>query len=124
MRSRSPNPATRDLPATYVMPRGGARSRIGVAVAAALAGVALPRAPALADAADAPAGGGGAVLQEVVVSARKVEENLQNVPISINVFTQKDLSNLAIANMDDYLQKVPSVSYISTGPGTQLFVMR
>ena len=26
--------------------------------------------------------------------------------------------------MDDYLQKVPSISYISTGPGTQLFVMR
>jgi len=124
MRSRSPNPATRDLPVTYVMPRGRARSRIGVAVAAALAGVAVPRAPALADAADAPATGGGAVLQEVIVSARKVEENLQNVPISINVFTQKDLSNLAIANMDDYLQKVPSISYISTGPGTQLFVMR
>jgi outer membrane receptor protein involved in Fe transport len=96
-----------------------------VAVAAALAGVALPRAPALAAAADAAAAPGGAVgLQEVVVSARKVEENLQDVPISINVFTQKDLSNLAINNMDDYLQKVPSVSYVSTGPGTQLFVMR
>ncbi|HTL20350.1 MAG TPA: TonB-dependent receptor [Steroidobacteraceae bacterium] len=95
-----------------------------MAVAAALAGVAVPRAPALADAAEAAAGGGGAVLQEVIVSARKVEENLQNVPISINVFTEKDLSNLAITNMDDYLQKVPSISYISTGPGTQLFVMR
>jgi iron complex outermembrane receptor protein len=59
-----------------------------------------------------------------VVTARKVEENLQTVPISIDVYTQKDLSNLAITNMDDYLQKVPSISYISTGPGTQLFVMR
>ena len=48
----------------------------------------------------------------------------RTVPISINVFTQKDLSNLAITSMDDYLQKVPSISYISTGPGTQLFVMR
>jgi iron complex outermembrane recepter protein len=98
-------------------------SKIGVAVAAALAGVALPPAAALADEAAAEASGGGG-LQEVVVTARKVEENLQNVPISIDVFTQQDLSNLGITNMDDYLQKVPSISYISTGPGTQLFVMR
>ena len=124
MRSRSPNPTARHLRGIHVMPRGRARSKIGVAVAAALAGVAVPRAPALADAAEAAAGGGGAVLQEVIVSARKVEENLQNVPISINVFTEKDLSNLAITNMDDYLQKVTSVSYVSTGPGTQVFVMR
>jgi len=124
MRSGSPNPAIRHPRGIHVMPPGGTRSKIGVAVAAALAGVAVPRAPALADAAEAAAGGGGAVLQEVIVSARKVEENLQNVPISINVFTEKDLSNLAITNMDDYLQKVPSISYISTGPGTQLFVMR
>ena len=106
-----------------MVPRG-APSKIGLAVAAALAGVAMPRGPALADAAAAAAPSGGAALQEVVVTARKVEENLQNVPISIDVFTQKDLSNLGISNMDDYFQKVPSISYISTGPGTQLFVMR
>src|SRR5215467_2614743 len=124
MRSRSPNPAIRHLRGMHVMPPGGTHSKIGVAVAAALAGVAVPRAPALADAAEAAAGGGGAVLQEVIVSARKVEENLQNVPMSISVFTQQDLQNLAISGMDDYLQKVPSMSYISIGPGTQLFVMR
>jgi iron complex outermembrane recepter protein len=103
----------------------GSANHIGLAVAAALAGAALPRAPALADAAAAdtaasPSGG----LQEVVVTARKTQENLQDVPLSIDVFTQKDLQNLAINSMDDYLQKVPSISYISTGPGTQLFVMR
>src|SRR5580700_1821312 len=120
MRSRSRKSAADCVPRAYaIVPRG---STIGLAVATALAGVVLPPAPALADpAAEAsPASGGG--LQEVVVTARKVEENLQIVPISIN--TQKDLSNLAITNMDDYLQKVPSISYISTGPGTQLFVMR
>ena len=78
--------------------------------------------------ADAAAPGADAAtvdtLQEVVVTARKREENLQNVPISIDVFSKQDLQNLAINTMDDYLQKVPSISYISTGPGTQLFVMR
>jgi len=125
MRSRSRKYAADGVPGLMARaPRAGG-SRIGLAVAAALAGVALPRAPALADAAAAASSsssGGG--LQEVVVTARKVEENLQNVPISIDVFTQKELSNLGITNMDDYLQKVPSISYISTGPGTQLFVMR
>jgi iron complex outermembrane receptor protein len=98
-------------------------SRLRLAVAAALAGVALPHAPPsfAADAAPAAETGG---LAEIVVTARKVAENLQEVPVSIDVFTQKDMENLGIASMDDYLQKTPSISYISTGPGTQLFVMR
>jgi iron complex outermembrane recepter protein len=93
-----------------------AASKIGLAVAAALA-VAPPRAPA-AQTADASA------LQEIVVTARKREENLQDVPLSIDVFTKKDLQNLGITSFDDYAQKVPSISFISVGPGTQLFVMR
>jgi len=101
---------------------GGARLRL--AVAAALAGAALPHAPpSFAQAAPAAENTSGA-LAEVVVTARKVAENLQEVPISIDVFTAKDMKNLGIESMDDYLQKTPSISYISTGPGTQLFVMR
>jgi iron complex outermembrane recepter protein len=77
------------------------------------------RAPAAAPA-DSAAGG----LQEIVVTARKREENLQDVPLSIDVFTKKDMQNLGIASFDDYAEKVPSISFISVGPGTQLFVMR
>jgi outer membrane receptor protein involved in Fe transport len=95
-------------------------SRIGLAVAAALASVAAPRTPAFAATADASSGG----LQEVVVTARKREENLQDVPISIDVLTHKDLQNLGIVQFDDYAQKVPSISFISIGPGTQVFFMR
>ncbi|MGH8200734.1 MAG: TonB-dependent receptor [Steroidobacteraceae bacterium] len=105
-------------------PRDGA-STVGLAVAAVLA--ASTGAPtAYADA--AVQGGNGAAtvdtLQEIVVTARKRQENLQDVPINIDVFSKQDLQKLAINSMDDYLQKVPSISYISTGPGTQLFVMR
>jgi outer membrane receptor protein involved in Fe transport len=95
-------------------------SRIGLAVAAALASVAAPRTPAFAATADASSGG----LQEVVVTARKREETLQDVPISIDVLTHKDLQNLGIVQFDDYAQKVPSISFISIGPGTQVFFMR
>src|SRR5262249_42746912 len=121
MRSRSRKRAAHSVsPVSARLPR---RSRIGLAVAAAIAGVALLRAPALADEASVEASGGGG-LQAVVVTARKVAENLQNVPMSVNVFTERDLQNLGIAGMEDYLQKVPSISYISIGPGNQLFVMR
>jgi outer membrane receptor protein involved in Fe transport len=103
----------------------GTRSRIALAVAAALAAAAAaaPRAHAAEMAAAADTSGGGALL-EVVVTARKREENLQDVPVSIDVFTKKDIQNLGIVKFDDYAAKVPSISFISVGPGTQVFFMR
>src|ERR1035441_871412 len=98
--------------------RGSAAvSKISIAVAAALA-LAPPGARA-SDATEAATG-----LQEIVVTARKRTENLQDVPLSIDVFTKKDMQNLGITGFDDFAEKVPSISFISVGPGTQLFVMR
>ncbi len=100
-------------------------TKIGVAVAAALAGATVSRGPALADtAAPATTASAGGALGEVVVTARKVEENLQDVPISINVLTQQDLSNLGIVRFDDFATKVPSMTFNSIGPGTQVFFCR
>ena len=124
MRSPSRNPVPHAVPSTCLrIPRGGT-SRIGLAVAAALAGVATPRLPAFADAAAAASAAAGGTLQEVVVTARKVEENLQNVPISIDVYSQKEMQNLGIVQFDDYAYKTPSMSFISIGPGTQVFFLR
>ena len=120
MRSASRNRAAHGLKQSLSL-HAGAHTRIGVAVATALAGAMVPRAPALAAAATDATGSG---LQEVVVTARKREENLQDVPVSIDVFTKKDLQNLGITGFEDYAEKVPSISFISVGPGTQLFVMR
>jgi iron complex outermembrane recepter protein len=117
MNIRSRNSAVLCSPSLSATLRGSAAaSKIGLAVAAALA-VAPPRALAL-EPADASA------LQEIVVTARKRQENLQDVPLSIDVFTKKDMQNLGITEFDDYAQKVPSISFISEGPGTQFFVMR
>src|ERR1700745_1802423 len=102
------------------LPRA-AHTRIGLGVAAALAGVAPPRAQVLADTAAPATSTAGGALQEVVVTARKVEENLQNVPISVDVLSQKQMQNLGIVQLDDYAYKVPSMSFISIGPGTQVF---
>jgi iron complex outermembrane recepter protein len=49
-------------------------------------------------------------LTEIVVSARRVEERLQDVPISITVFNQQQLSNSNIVNSEDLARITPSLS--------------
>jgi outer membrane receptor protein involved in Fe transport len=68
-----------------------------------------------ADAADAPEESTGG-LQEVVVTAQKRAENLQSVPVSIQVLDTKKLEELKIGGLDDYVKYTPSVSY-SRGDG-------
>ncbi len=90
--------------------RGGRRLlRRGIPVASAL----LAAVPAVyADQAQNQAAGGTEGLQEVVVTAEKRVENLQNVPISVQVFDTKKLDELGIVNLDDYVKYSPSVSYV------------
>ena len=70
-------------------------------------------------------------LEEIVVTAQKQTENLQNVPISISVFDNQAIEQLHINNIDDYVKYSPSVSYVrSQGqggngqPGTSHIYMR
>ncbi len=49
-------------------------------------------------------------VSEVVVTARRVEERLQDVPISISVYNQQQLSNLNIVDSQDLATYTPSVS--------------
>jgi len=121
MRTRSQNRAKSCFPKAAAPCPRGASTAIGLAVAAAIAGMSVPQASALAAAADDAAMGG---LDVIIVTARKREENLQDVPLSIDVLSKKDMSNLAIEGFDDYAEKVPSISFISVGPGTQFFVVR
>lgn len=97
-------------------------SKLGLAIAAILSGTAAVQiAPALAAEADTAS---QTTLEEVIVTARKRVENLQDVPISIDVYTSKNLQNLAISQFEDYATMNPSISFVSAGPGTQTFVMR
>jgi outer membrane receptor protein involved in Fe transport len=105
---------------TAAMPRAS-YSKLALAIAAALSGSAAMHVMP-ASAADTSSDSG--TLEEVIVTARKRTENLQDVPISIDVFTSKDLQNLAISQFEDYATITPSISFVSAGPGTQTFVMR
>jgi len=63
-------------------------------------------------------------LQEVVVTAQKRTENLQNVPISITALGTERLEQLNVSNFDDYVKFLPSVAYQTTGPGFARVFMR
>jgi len=54
---------------------------------------------------------------EIIVTATKRSENLQNVPISISALTPATLEQHQVAAFDDYAKLLPSVSYQSFGPG-------
>ena len=62
------------------------------------------------------------VLAEVVVTAQKRAEDLQKVPISLQVLSTEKLDQMQVHDLDDYAKLLPSVTYRSNGPGTaQLF---
>jgi len=56
-------------------------------------------------------------LDEVVVSATKRDESLQDVPLSIQAIGQEQLTNLKVESFDDYVKFLPNVAFQSSGPG-------
>ena len=64
------------------------------------------------------------VLEEVIVTSQKREENLQNVPLSITAISTEKLEELHITNFADYAQMLPSVSFQTFGPGFAHVYMR
>ena len=89
---------------------------MGGAVAAA---VCAAISPAVAQEQDQ---GGG--LEEVVVTAQKRSESLQDVPLSIQAIGTQKLEQLSVANFDDYAKYLPSVSFSPGGPGFTSVYMR
>lgn len=57
------------------------------------------------------------VLEQVVVTAQKRQENLQDVPLSITALGTQKLEELHVTDFDDYAKFLPSLSYTSFGPG-------
>jgi len=89
--------------------------------AALFASTALISAPAFAQEAEADDNG----VEEIVVTAQKRSESLQNVPISIQALGTAKLEQLNISNFSNYAQQLPSVSYQGSGtPGVNVIYMR
>mgnify|MGYP000846217494 CR=1 FL=1 len=88
--------------------------------AALLTTTALISAPAFAQEAE-----GEADATEIVVTAQKRSESLQNVPISIQAIGTQKLDDLNISNFSNYAQQLPSVTFQGSGtPGVNVIYMR
>jgi outer membrane receptor protein involved in Fe transport len=62
-------------------------------------------------------------LAEVVVTAQRRVENLQNVPITVDVLTADTLDKLNLTTFDDMMRYLPSVSQATNGPGqTNIYI--
>ena len=71
------------------------RGRLGAClVATSVAGAAGLAMPAHAQ-------GGASALEEIVVTARKREESLQDIPIAISAFTAEQIENRGITRLED-----------------------
>jgi outer membrane receptor protein involved in Fe transport len=71
------------------------------------------KAPA-AENSDADAGG----LREIVVTAERRSERLQDVPVSVEVFTQEKLEAQAVRGIDDLTRLSPGVTFLRNGAYT------
>ena len=76
------------------------RNRLAVAVTVASTGVFLPE----------PVNAQESTLEEVTVTARRRDENLQDVPVAVTAFTSDALKMNGMQDLTDIAQKAPSVT--------------
>jgi outer membrane receptor protein involved in Fe transport len=66
----------------------------------------------------------GGALTEVIVTAEKRTENVQDVPITMQVLSGETLEKLNVSTFDDFVKYLPNVTQSSWGPGQSLITMR
>jgi iron complex outermembrane receptor protein len=64
------------------------------------------------------------MIEEIVVTATKREESLQDVPIAVTALTGEALEELGITNFADYVMQLPGVTAGGSGPGQNTIYIR
>ena len=65
------------------------------------------------------------LLEEIVVTARKVEENIQEAPITVNAMTEAQLEDAGVTQTGDYIQFIPNVTLAESQTiGTSFLTVR
>ncbi len=57
-------------------------------------------------------------LEEITVTARKVEENLMTVPIAITAFSSKEIESMGVKQMTDIALMTPSFNFVNQQGGS------
>jgi iron complex outermembrane recepter protein len=63
-------------------------------------------------------------ISEVVVTAQKRTQSLQDIPLSVNVVDSHTVDNLGAQNFTDLLSSVPSLTAYQNGPGRSQLIIR
>jgi iron complex outermembrane recepter protein len=93
---------------------------VSVALASAAAQTAVAAdAPAPADE-EQPSGG----VSEIVVTAQRRSESIQDVPITVQAVTGEQLKQLGVVSFNDLMKYTPNVTYSGNGPGTGNIFLR
>jgi outer membrane receptor protein involved in Fe transport len=93
--------------------------RLASAVAAVLA--ASPTQGVQAQTTETASGGR---LEEIVVTAQRREESLQDVPLAIQALTGETLTQLNVTTVEEFVRFMPSVTTATLGPGQSNIYMR
>lgn len=56
-------------------------------------------------------------IEEVVVTARKTEESLQRIPVSVTAFTSRDISDVGISSIEDVSALAPNLMVMESASG-------
>lgn len=86
---------------------------LGQRIRIAILATALPAGPALA-----------AQLEEVVVTAQRRAENLQDVPVAITALGQDSIEKADIRDLTDIATRVPGLSFSPFSPGQNILSLR
>lgn len=70
------------------------------------------------------AGQSQATVEEIVVTARKKAEGLQDVPVAVSAITEQTLEDKGVNVFEDYLLQLPGVTAGGAGPGNNTIYIR
>ncbi len=99
-------------------------TKIRAAVVSALAAGAGSTAVTVVQAQEAPAAPKKRAIEEIVVTATKRQESMQDVPVAVSALQGDNLEELRISSFQDYALYLPNVTSQGTGPGQQEIYIR
>ena len=80
--------------------------------------------PDLAATGSSGQGAGSSVLEDVVVTATRRSESIQDVPMSISAVSQADLEKAGATELQDVVNMVPGVAYTQNSVGQAVIAIR
>ena len=93
--------------------------KLNLLAGAACAALFVPIVSHAADAASA-----NATVQELVVTANKREEKIQDVPMAVSAIGGEELDKLQVRSFGDYAALIPGLTVTSGGPGVNHLILR